>query len=676
MRSHRFVATALPRLSLLLAAFALVGMALLANREGRRQSEAREWVEHTYRVLAQLDRVPASLATAESALRGFALHRDEAMLERFEPALSQLNEAVRGLRELTRDNVEQQQHLDTLVGLVDKLTSLFREDAARVRSGNGVALNTDAARVSRELHAVVSGLTERERGLLAGRSAELNRLSRSAQLTVGLATGASLCFVAVALWLLTTEIARRRRVERELNAKQSMVESIIEGTADTVYVKDLDGRYLLINSAGAATFGKKPEDVIGKTDRDFFNPEMATEIENREAAVARSGQSVSMEETVIYDGATRLYHSNKSPQRDADGDVSGVIAISRDVTHRRAEEEARFREINLMLEMGELLQACRTSEEAYEVIGLFAPRFLDGDSGAVCLSYPSRNLVESRVVFGELMRGQPVVFPPDDCWGLRRGQPHFVEEGRGGMPCRHFADPRPKASLCLPLLAHGEVLGVLHLASHGLLSKHRRHRAGVFAEQVSLALANLQLRESLRNQSIRDPLTGLFNRRYTEETLDREVHRAAREKSPLTVMMIDVDHFKKFNDSFGHDAGDQVLRELGLLLKSQTRGGDVVSRIGGEELVVIVPGASLEQAVFKADSIRAEVEKLEVRHQGKPLGPVSISVGVATFPDHGKSGAELLRSADACLYRAKNQGRNRVVRPDASALPRIVASAG
>jgi diguanylate cyclase (GGDEF)-like protein len=179
-----------------------------------------------------------------------------------------------------------------------------------------------------------------------------------------------------------------------------------------------------------------------------------------------------------------------------------------------------------------------------------------------------------------------------------------------------------------------------------------------------MALSNLQLREKLRDQSIRDPLTSLFNRRYTEETLTRELHRAERSRQELAVLAIDVDHFKRFNDTFGHQAGDQVLRELAAVLTGRTRAGDIVSRMGGEELLVVLPAANLADAMEKADQIRVAVSELQVKHLNRDLGQVTISTGVAVFPHHGRDGDALIRAADAALYQAKREGRNRVVGAD------------
>src|SRR5438093_3971329 len=169
------------------------------------------------------------------------------------------------------------------------------------------------------------------------------------------------------------------------------------------------------------------------------------------------------------------------------------------------------------------------------------------------------------------------------------------------------------------------------------------------------------LREKLGDQARRDQLTGLYNRHYVEEWFGLELRRAQRHGRPLAAIMLDIDHFKRFNDSFGHEAGDLVLRELAGALGRSTRGSDVASRHGGEEFLVLLPECPFDAARSKAEQLREEVAKLELRYDDQPLGPVTVSLGVAVFPDHASESEELLRHADEALYLAKQTGRNRVV---------------
>jgi diguanylate cyclase (GGDEF)-like protein len=217
--------------------------------------------------------------------------------------------------------------------------------------------------------------------------------------------------------------------------------------------------------------------------------------------------------------------------------------------------------------------------------------------------------------------------------------------------------------LCIPILAQGETLGILHLQATDEAPQMDASEISfktTFAAQVGLSIANIRLREALRTQSVRDALTGLYNRRYLEEVLEREVRRAARAAQSLGVLMIDLDHFKNFNDTYGHDAGDAVLRETGVALARGIRAEDFVCRFGGEEFVVILPTANLEATCARAERLRLKMKELAILHQGRSMGMLTVSIGVAAFPEHGLSPKELMAAADAALYEAKNRGRDQV----------------
>jgi diguanylate cyclase (GGDEF)-like protein len=221
--------------------------------------------------------------------------------------------------------------------------------------------------------------------------------------------------------------------------------------------------------------------------------------------------------------------------------------------------------------------------------------------------------------------------------------------------------------LCAPMAAQGEMLGVLHLhlgssgAGEGGESIEDKQRLALsVADQFGLALTNLKLREKLRGLSIRDPLTGLFNRRYLEESLERELRRAERRSLPVAVIMIDIDHFKSFNDTFGHEAGDLMLKEVATLLRANIRAEDIACRYGGEELVLILPEMTFELAQERAERLAAAVRHLRIPQPLQAFGTVTISAGVAVFPTHGSSGRAVINAADQALYRAKQFGRDRV----------------
>lgn len=364
--------------------------------------------------------------------------------------------------------------------------------------------------------------------------------------------------------------------------------------------------------------------------------------------------------------------------------VSALEARNVELAQQTQQLGQRNEEIQAFGELADLLQACLTLEEARVLLVQAADRLLVGTRGSIAVINASRNLIETFAVWGEEREQATQVFAPQDCWALRRGHPHLLQRDVGhlGVACQPLAGNLPNWYLCLPLVAQGETLGVLRMSSDGGPTQDQtalRGAAQNMARQVALALANLQLRETLRRQSIRDTLTGLHNRRYLEETLERELHRALRAERPLSVLLFDVDHFKKFNDTFGHAAGDAVLQEVSKVMRQMFREEDVICRYGGEEFVVVLMDTDQIQALRRAEQLRVAVEQLKLTFREQVLGTVSISLGIAvlTLPAMKDIGSdELIRLADEALYQAKRSGRNRVVvsEPLGSSFPGTAAA--
>jgi diguanylate cyclase (GGDEF)-like protein/PAS domain S-box-containing protein len=330
---------------------------------------------------------------------------------------------------------------------------------------------------------------------------------------------------------------------------------------------------------------------------------------------------------------------------------------------RMLEELKRRSERAAMLaRMGELLQSCVSREEVCAAALGYAPKIFSTVPGAMALLDASRNIAEVIGSWGDCYV-PAAVFEPASCWALRTGHPHLVLAGDSTAPCAHATKVK-NTYLCAPIMAQGETLGTVHFQATDVAPQMDASELSfktTFAAQVGLSIANIRLREALRTQSVRDALTGLYNRRYLEETLEREMRRAARAAQSLGILMIDLDHFKKFNDTYGHDAGDVVLRETGASLTKGIRAEDFVCRFGGEEFVVILPTADPETSRARAERLRTKMRELTIMYQGKSLGIITISVGVAAFPAHGMSPRELMGAADAALYEAKRGGRDRVV---------------
>jgi diguanylate cyclase (GGDEF)-like protein len=335
------------------------------------------------------------------------------------------------------------------------------------------------------------------------------------------------------------------------------------------------------------------------------------------------------------------------------------------------ELEQRNRENVALGKLGDMVQMCKTAEESRGVLAQYIGELFPGTSGNMYLRNFSNDLLEAMASWGEAGPAGDPVIGNDDCWALRRGQLHVVQGPGSKLLCQHLIAAPPGPCLCAPIMGLGEVLGMLHVqldaADANLPGAAGRRRieslqawALAVTEHIALALANLRLRETLRAQAVRDSLTGLYNRRYMEQALEREVLRAARNGRAVGVIMLDLDHFKNFNDSRGHEAGDALLRTLGDYLLSHVRAEDIACRYGGEEFVIILPEASPEMSRYRAEELWKGVQALHVNHHGELLRGVTASFGVASFPQHGATIAHLLRAADAALYAAKRQGRDRV----------------
>ncbi len=316
----------------------------------------------------------------------------------------------------------------------------------------------------------------------------------------------------------------------------------------------------------------------------------------------------------------------------------------------------------VLAKMGKLLQSSDTVKEAIPIVLGFAPKIFPGFRGSLLLFNASRSALEVAGVWSECEMPEGSSFEANCCWALRTGQRHLVQAGDRTALCTHVV--ATNCYLCVPIMTQGAAVGILHLQSmtgtRDLLESEIL-LASSFAEQVGLSISNLRLQEALRQQSIKDTLTGLYNRRHLEESMEREIRRAARADQPMGVIMFDLDHFKTFNDTFGHDAGDAVLRELGVFLSRNVRAEDVPCRFGGEEFLLILPGSNLEGTRTRAERLRSQIKELNVVYQGKSLGIITISSGVAAFPSHGLLVRELIAAADGALYQAKRGGRDQVI---------------
>ncbi|MBT1070303.1 GGDEF domain-containing protein [Pelotalea chapellei] len=324
------------------------------------------------------------------------------------------------------------------------------------------------------------------------------------------------------------------------------------------------------------------------------------------------------------------------------------------------------REISVLREMGNLFQLCNSLDEACEVIAATSEKLFPAASGALFLFNESDNLLKKIISWGNLFNEHhSPVFLADNCLALRSGKVRVTSPVTGSRCCEDMSEIRSGACVCIPLVAQGNILGVYRHYYEKQIdhadAKPNQQLLLAMTEHMALAVANMQLLETLHVQALHDPLTSLFNRRYADEAMVREIAHAERKKYSLGIMMIDIDNFKKFNDTYGHDAGDLLLVKAGNVMTAFFREYDRVCRYGGEEFVCIIPDMNFETIFHRAEQLRQLIKDIRISHFGTPLGEVTISVGIAMYPQHGRTKSKLLKSADAALYLAKDAGRDRVM---------------
>jgi diguanylate cyclase (GGDEF)-like protein/PAS domain S-box-containing protein len=488
--------------------------------------------------------------------------------------------------------------------------------------------------------------------------------------------------------IVGSAVSERHRIGKELHEQTSYLNSLIENTPLGVVVLNRDHRVQLCNDAFEKLFLYEREELVGtELDSRISPPDALSQARELTARVASGLRVQQSARRACKDGNLIDVELNAVPLVE-DGEVRGSFAIYKDISeqikaqeHARqhanalsqlvAELQLRTSQMALLNEMGDLLQCCVGAEEAYKVVAESVKKLLPAAATGILFVFKSsRNAVEAAAIWGNSRASEPI-FAPEMCWALRRGQPHWSNPSTTNITCQHLKDLNGSTYLCVPMVGQGETLGVLHLEfrtktdvqmSFGpeSVQESRQRLATTVAGQVALSIASLRLRETLRDQSIRDSLTGLFNRRFMQESLDRELQRARRKKRPLAVVFVDLDHFKRFNDAFGHDAGDTVLRKIAEVFRQHFRGDDVICRYGGEEFAIILPESTAKDAAKRANLLRLQARKLRVRHQEQTLDPVTLSIGVAAFPEHGLNPEEILQAADQCLYQSKTDGRDRV----------------
>lgn len=330
------------------------------------------------------------------------------------------------------------------------------------------------------------------------------------------------------------------------------------------------------------------------------------------------------------------------------------------LTQKVSDIEQRYREMSMLNELNDCLQMCETRLEVYQVLNRLLPYLLPDTKGGVFKLNFFNNSVESLARWGLFLESQFSVMAQDFS-ALHQGYFNQISDHKSSLLSTYIhRQPRESDSLVISLMAVDDNLEFLYVANNHPkeLSYFQEQLVQIIAKKTALTLSNLLLRDNIQHQAISDALTGLFNRRYFQETLEREIHREPGTGSSIGIVMIDVDNFKNINDIFGHNFGDLALQGLARCLQKQVQNSDMVCRYGGEEFIIMFYDISLEDTFNRAEQIRQKVMNLKILTQEDSPLRMTVSIGVANFPQHGKTYNSLIESADRALYSAKQQGRN------------------
>ncbi len=493
---------------------------------------------------------------------------------------------------------------------------------------------------------------------------------------------------------------RTQEAKEKLLASEEKYRSIFEHAVGGIFQIGLQGKFLNANPSMAKVLGYDSSEELTKGINNIFKqlfvyPEHRFKL----LSILTEFDTVERFETRLYkkDRRSIWVTMNARAIKDEKGAVLSFEGFLMDITERKTAEEIlkqsreeleqrvklrtnelsskleeleqRNLEISILHEMGEMIQVCRNSEETYPIVNRYLHKFFPADSGAIFLF--SNNLPHKKpIVTWGSYEPPEIMFSQSDCWALRHGKPYLVENEDDRIICSHVIKQPDTGHLCIPMIVQGEILGLFYLAfqknidnvqlDKGKLER-KKNLTITISEQLTLAIANLKLKESLRLQSVQDPLTGLYNRRHMEKYLERESHRARRQKTVLGIIMLDVDHFKNVNDTYGHEAGDIILKKLGDYLKENVRIEDMACRYGGEEFTIVIVDTHLEDITKKMNKICRDIrEKFSVKYNEEIL-KITVSAGAAAFPFHGETYMEALNLADIALYQAKNNGRDQAI---------------
>lgn len=661
----------------------LISISSLVVYRGLNETEAKSTlVEQSLMSIALQNMLLNAVLEAETGERGFVITGKSEFLQPYHQALGNFTDAATRLKNLRPDEVAEIAQIEDLFNrwlneVAKPVISRRQQSPGRLDSYGGNALyhlknvNTllsEAGTVSEEL---------------ATELAEFLRLIKEA---AGLSMTTDSAPGWAELLALSEQLRQRMTATAFSNDQVIPVIEQIEGKLNELTHQALENEYQAIKIISSGTGKKLIDEIRANVYLKIDNEEEKLQqlsTESREL-MSNAGQlslilpviSLIVGMLLILLMQAGMLRSIAALRKGAHyitlGQLDTRVANTRsdelgDLTLSFNQMAAQLQKVRQEVQALESLQSTlassQTVAEAYEAAARVCQRLLSQIDGAFYAMAASRNLTEMVSYWGDATNHNSL-FAPKECRALRTGRMHTASENSVEVFCQHTV-VNVKASACIPLASGDETLGMMLLTvsndnNASDITEQETQLALTIADMLSLALSNIRLTEKLHAQSIRDPLTGLFNRRYLEETMERELARSVRQAKPLSVVALDADYFKKFNDQFGHDAGDKVLKEIAEQMRQVVRPSDLACRLGGEEFLLVMPDADTSIAVQRAEDLRTRIASVALHYQGRSLGHITVSLGVATAPTHAQSASELMQKADSALYLAKHSGRNRV----------------
>ncbi len=651
--------------------------------------KANRMVSHTYEVIGKIDATLSSLAEIESNQRGYLIAGNKDFLRGLQISKKNLNESLKDAIVLTEVNIKQNIRIRHLTQLInDRLTILFNmisyKDNNTLNTPEGLALFNSGSIISSQAKDLGREIKSVEEVLLNERNNLTIDGASQSSLYLLLGSIFSTLFLILPFTLANIELFNRERSEDINRNARIHLRQIIESTSDMIAALNSKGEFDIFNEAYQREFKR----LFGKSlVKGMSMDEGLAEVPNNKNNLLQTWKKSlkTYDEPLILeldiDNNRYVYELMGREIKNEFNEVRGLVHTVKDVTSRVHEHSAlqesykklsegmkeleiKNEQITLLVDMSDIMLAASSQAELSNIMAKFAHALMGFSNGVLYIMHPSKNYLEKASSWGTPHRHGELIMP-DQCWSIRLGRLHQVRKMDKDLVCEHIdAGNKSQSYICVPLMAQNDIYGLIYIeivSPTFVLNEESRLIITAFSELTALALANVRLRENLRHQSIRDSLTGLYNRRYFEEALFKQIHQAQRSEFTFSILMLDIDHFKKINDGYGHEVGDLALREVGKLLESSIRQGDLAARYGGEEFIILLHNADSEKALKRADKIRLDISKLQIKYGAEHVIPLTISIGIASYPKDNEDKDKLVELADNALYAAKHSGRNKVV---------------